>query len=191
MKERNHLMRKKFVSLMLASGALALVAPAAASAAGTTVTGTVTGSQLSLSSSATASFSDNLDNGDATPTYSPALSVQDTRGTGGGWNATVTSTQFTTGGATPNTLATNASTITGVAVANGTGSSTSPTNSITYGVAVPAGATPPTAVKIFNAAANTGMGKFTLTPTFGVFVPQNSFAGSYTSTLTLAIVAGP
>ena len=62
---------------------------------------------------------------------------------------------------------------------------------MTYPVAVPAASTPPTAVEFFNAAANTGMGKFTTTPTVGVFVPQSSFAGTYTSTLTLAIVSGP
>jgi hypothetical protein len=35
------------------------------------------------------------------------------------------------------------------------------------------------------------MGLFTLTPTIGVFVPQNTYAGTYTSTLTIAIVSGP
>ena len=35
------------------------------------------------------------------------------------------------------------------------------------------------------------MGKFTVTPTVGVFVPQSTFAGTYTSTLTIAIVSGP
>ena len=75
--------------------------------------------------------------------------------------------------------------------ANGTGTNTAATNGITYPVSVPAGSGPPTAVKLFDAAANTGMGKFTITPTVGVFVPQNSYAGTYTSTVTLAIVTGP
>lgn len=75
--------------------------------------------------------------------------------------------------------------------ANGTGTNTAATNAITYPVAVPAAAVAPAAVKFFNAAANTGMGRFTLTPTVGVFVPQSSFAGTYTSTLTIAIVSGP
>ena len=52
-----------------------------------------------------------------------------------------------------------------------------PTNAITYPVAVPAAATAPAAVKFFNAAAGSGMGKFTITPTIGVFVPQNSYHG--------------
>ena len=49
----------------------------------------------------------------------------------------------------------------------------------------------PTAVKFFNAAANTGLGSFTVTPTVGVFVPSSTFAGSYSSTLTVSIVSGP
>ncbi len=177
-------------ALALSVGAL-LATPASSLAASTTVTGNVSGSTLSVSSPAATSFGANLDSGDVTPTYTAALATQDTRGTGAGWNETITSTQFTTG--TPNnyTLANTASTLTGVAATNGTGSSTSPTNAITYPVAVPAGATAPTAAKFFNAGANTGMGKFTLTPTVGVFVPQSSFAGTYTSTVTVAIVTGP
>ena len=68
---------------------------------------------------------------------------------------------------------------------------TSPTNSIGYPVGVPAGSTPPTAVKYFNAAAATGAGQFTNTPSVDVSVPANTAVGSYTSTLTLAAVSGP
>lgn len=167
---------------------LAAAIPAGASAASALVTGTVTGSTLSLTTSAAPTFSANLDLGDSTPTYTAPLTLQDTRGTGAGWNATITSTQFT---ATGGTLATNASSITGVTSTCTTGTCTNPTNSITYPVAVPAAVAPPTAVKFFNAATNTGLGKFTTTPTVAVFVPQSSTAGSYTSTLTLAIVTGP
>lgn len=178
----------RFLISSLGALALAAAVPAAASAASAVVTGTVTGSTLSLSTSAAPSFSANLDLGDSTPTYTAALTVQDTRGTGAGWNETITSTQFTTG---TQTLATNASSMTGVTSACASGTCTNPTNSVTYPVAVPAASTPPTAVKFFNSSANTGMGKFTTTPTVGVFVPQSSYAGTYTSTLTLAVVTGP
>jgi hypothetical protein len=184
-----HLKTSSALGLLI--GALALFAPAYALAASATVTGNVTGSTLSASTSATPSFSDNLDLGDQTPTYTVPMTVQDTRGNGSGWNLTITSTQFSTGGGTPNTLATNASSLTGVTSSCASGTCTNATNAITYPVAVPAAASAPAAVKFFNAAANTGMGKFTITPTIGVFVPQNSFAGSYSSTLTLAIVSGP
>ena len=162
-----------------------------AMAANATVTGTLSGSALSLTTSATPSFSANLDSGDQTPTYTVPLTIKDTRGSGAGWNATITSTQFTTGGGSPQTLATNASTLTGVTSSCTSGTCTNPTNAITYPVSVPAASSPPTAVKFFNAAANTGMGVFTNTPTIGVFVPQSSFAGTYTSTLTLSVVSGP
>jgi hypothetical protein len=46
-------------------------------------------------------------------------------------------------------------------------------------------------VKFFIAAAETGMGKFTVTPTVGVSLPANTYAGTYTSTVTLASVSGP
>jgi hypothetical protein len=46
-------------------------------------------------------------------------------------------------------------------------------------------------VKLFNSAANTGMGRFTLTPTIAVSIPGNAYAGSYTSTVTVAAVSGP
>jgi hypothetical protein len=182
--------RRSILLGMLLTGVGGLV-PASGLAATATVTGTLTGSSLSLTTTAAPSFSDNLDLGDQTPTYTVPSNAQDTRGNGAGWNLTITSTQFTTGGATPSTLATNASSLTGVTSACASGTCTNPTNAITYPVAVPAGATAPTAVKFFDAAASSGMGKFTITPTIGVFVPQNSFAGTYTSTLTLAIVSGP
>jgi hypothetical protein len=181
-------LRPPLVALAIA---ICLAFPTSALAASATATGTLSGSTLSLSTSAAPTFSANLDSGDSTPTYTVPLTIQDTRGTGAGWNATITSTQFTTGGATPNTLATNASSLTGVTSVCASGTCSNPTNSITYPVAVPAGSTPPTAVKFFNAATNGGMGKFTNTPTIGVFVPQDSFAGTYTSTLTIAIVSGP
>jgi hypothetical protein len=56
---------------------------------------------------------------------------------------------------------------------------------------VPAAATAPTAVKLFNAAASTGLGRFTITPSINVTIPGNSYAGSYSSTLTIAAVSGP
>jgi hypothetical protein len=181
--------RPACITALTAVAMLAL--PASSLALSVTATGTVSGTTLSASTSATPSFSANLDNGDSTPTYTMALSTQDTRGTGAGWNLTITSTPFSTGAPNNYVLASNASTVTGVTESNGSGTDTAPTNSVTYPVGVPAAATPPTAVEIFNAAAGTGMGKFTVTPTVGVFVPQNSFAGTYTSTLTLSMVSGP
>jgi hypothetical protein len=163
-----------------------------AMAATSTVTATITGGSLALSTSATPSFSATLNGADQTPTYTVPTTVTDSTGTGNGWNLTITSTQFTTGGGTPKTLATNASSVTSVSNSCVGGvTCTNPTNAIGYPVSVPAGAGPPAAVKYFNAAASTGLGQFTNTPTVAVSVPANTFAGSYSSTLTLAAVSGP
>jgi hypothetical protein len=178
--------------LLLASMlAVFLLAPAPGHAANVTSTGTVTGSVLSATTSATPSFSANLDSGDSTQTYTVPLTVQDTRGSGAGWNMTITSTTFSTGGGSPQTLSTGASSLTGMTSSCASGTCTSPANAQSYPIAVPAAGTAPTAVKFFNTTANNGMGRFTITPTIGVTIPQNAFAGTYSSTVTLSVVTGP
>jgi hypothetical protein len=81
--------------------------------------------------------------------------------------------------------------MTGVTSVCAGGTCTNPTNSIGYPLGVPAGAGPPAAVKLYNAAVNTGMGSFTVTPTVQVSIPANTYAGTYTSTVTVAVVSGP
>src|SRR3954453_20162800 len=180
----------KRLMIGLAAVAASVLPAQSAFAASATVTGTVSAGTLSITTSATPSFSVTLDGTDQTASYSVPTTVTDATGSGAGWNLTITSTQFTTGGGTPKTLATNASSVTGVTNSCAT-TCASPTNSVAYPVGVPAGSTPPTAVKYFNAAAGTGQGKFTNTPGVDVAVPPSSNAGTYTSTLTLAAVSGP
>lgn len=183
---------RKLTLGLMATALLMLGAPAAASAATATATGTLAPGSLSLTTTAAPTFSATLAGIDQTATYTLPTTVTDARGNQAGWNLTVTSTQFTTGGGTPSTLATSASSITSVANTCVAGSTcTNPTNSVTYPVAVPAAATPPAAVKYFNAATGTGRGKFTNTPSVGVFLPSDTDAGTYSSTLTLASVSGP
>lgn len=170
---------------------IALAAVTVASAANVTATATVTAGTLSLSTSATPSVASTLDGTDQTPNYTLPMTVLDATGSGTGWNVTITSTTFTTGGGSPHLLSTTASNATGVSSSCATGTCTNPTNSITYPLGVPAGSTAPTAVKLFNAAANSGMGKFTITPTISVSIPANTYAGTYTSTVTVAVVSGP
>ena len=135
---------------------------------------------------------------DQTVNYTLPTTVVDATGTGNGWNLTITSTNFSTGGGSPHTLATDASTITGVTSScvtpeTGTITCTNPTNAISYPLSVPAGATAPTAAKFFNAAADSGMGKFTITPTIAITIPANTYASNsgYSSTITVAVVSGP
>lgn len=185
-----HFPRKTLAGLVV--GLAALVATTAALAGNITATATVNGAgSLGLSHGTTASIGPvTIDGSDQSVVYTLPLSITDARGNGAGWNATVTSTSFSDGAG--HTLATSASSITGVTVACVAGGScTNPTNAVTYGLSVPAGATAPTAVKMFNAAANTGMGRFTVTPSVSVAVPGNVFAGTYNSTVTVAVASGP
>lgn len=148
---------------------------------------------FSLTTTAAPTFSVTLNGTDQTPAYTMDLNV-DNSGLGStllGWNLTITSTQFSTGGATPKTLAAGASSITSVASSCAVGPCVTPTNSVTYPIPVPAGSTPPSAVKFFNAALASGTGTFTITPTVKVAIPANVYAGSYTSTLTLTLATGP
>jgi hypothetical protein len=165
--------------LILALSALIVVSPA--SAAGT----------LTETTTAAPTLTATLNGTDLVPTYTLPITVADTRNgsNANGWNLAITSTQLATAGGKK--LATTASTITSVASSCVGGGCTNPTNSVNPPIAVPAGAGPPAAVKFYNAANATGKGTFTITPTIRVSVPANSFVGVYTSTITLAIAAGP
>jgi WxL domain surface cell wall-binding len=176
-------MRQRII-IIIGITALALIATSAALAATLTATATVSTGSLSLTHAATASLSSTLDGTDQTVTYAPVLGVVDSRGTGAGWNLTVSATNFSDGSG--HTLAPG--TITGAsAVCKAGNSCTAATSSgITYPLTVNG-----TAAKLFNAALNTGLGKIDVTPTFAVSIPGNAYAGTYTSTVTLASVSGP
>jgi hypothetical protein len=181
------------LGVLLGAAALACavtVTPAVA----VTATANVLAGTLSLTSAAAPSVSVTLNGSDQNADYSLPLSVIDATGSGAGWNLTVTSTQFSTGGASPKTLPTAASKMRNRSAVCATGTCTAPTNSINFPppTTIPAGSTPPAAVKFFTSAANTGMGSFTVTvDPVRVTVPGNAYAGVYTSTLTVAVVSGP
>ena len=175
----------------VAALAVALVAAGSATASTVTATANVSSGTLSLSSSAAPSVGVTLDGTDQSPSYTAGMTVNDATGSGNGWNVTITSTTFSTGGGSPHLLSTGASTVTGVSSSCAGGTCTNPTNSVGYNLGVPAGAAAPTAVKLFNAAADTGLGNFTVTPAVQVAIPANTYAGTYTSTVTLAVVSGP
>ena len=49
----------------------------------------------------------------------------------------------------------------------------------------------PTAQKLYNAALNTGMGNQTVTGSFRLAIPGNTYAGTYSSTWTYSLVSAP
>lgn len=178
----------------LGPGAAAVAALAAATAAGAatvTVNATVTGgATLSVSSLNTPSFSLTLNGDDQTAGYQSQLQVIDARGlaTGGGWNLTVGATQFSDGAG--HTLPSGADTISSVTSACHSGSTcTVPTNSVSNaGLAIPVS---PTTSKFLNAATATGLGRIDVNLNVSVAVPANAIAATYSSTLTVAVAAGP
>ena len=183
--------KRPLIALLTALAALAATSVAVAAI---TVQGTVNaGSTLTATGVGSPSFNLTLNGVDQTTTYALPISVVDARGlaAGGGWNLTITSTQFNDGSG--HTFPTTASTMTAVATVCGASSTClAPTNGVANtNLAVPAAAVAPAAVKWENAANATGLGTNTVTATISVAVPANVFAGTYSSTVTVAIVAGP
>jgi hypothetical protein len=152
--------------------------------------GACSGGSLALTLPGSVTFGNLTLNGtNQTTTASPVLTPDDETGSGAGWNITGTSTTLTNAGG--KTLPTTATTATGSSAAAATGNCVLPTNSIGYPVTLPAGGSPPTAVKLYNAAANTGEGPTDVTFNFQLALPANAYIGTYTSTWTFAIVSGP
>jgi hypothetical protein len=183
--------------LTLVGGGLAACALAGGQVLATsaaTATATVTAGSLAfVSTPPNVSFSATLNGADQTVSNAQAIDVGDATGSGTGWNITATSTTFSTGGGAPKLLSTTATTV-GVAptvACDASVTCTLATNAITYPYALPAAGTAPTATKVYNAAANTGMGNQTVTPTWKVALPANTFAGTYTSTWTISLVSAP
>ena len=171
------------------AAALALITAVPAGA--TSATATLTAGSLAFVSAPPAvNFAATLNGADQSVTASQGLDVSDATGSGTGWNLTATSTTFNTGS---HTFATSATTVpSSPAVAcDASVTCTTATTSVTYPYLLPAAGTAPTATKLYNATANTGMGNQTVTPTWSVYVPGNAYAGTYTSTWTLSLVSGP
>jgi hypothetical protein len=172
------------IFIIIGIAAVALVAATAALAGTLTTTATVTGTAgISLNLPLNPSISDTLNGADQTVSYAPVLGVVDARGSGTGWNLTIAATTFIDGAS--HTLAPG--TVSAVAQVCHAGSTcTAATNAITPPLTIST-----TAGKFFNAALNTGLGMIDVTPTIQVVIPGNAYAGTYTSTVTLAATTGP
>jgi hypothetical protein len=187
-------MRKRALIALLAT--LATLATGSVATA-ITVQGTVSaGSTFTATAVGSPTFSLTLNGVDQTATYVLGVSVVDARGiasggASGGWNLTITSTQFNDGSG--HTFPANASTMTSMLTPCGANSTCqAPTNSIANtNLAIPAASVAPTAVKYENAASGSGLGTITVNPTITVAVPANVYAGTYSSTVTVALVTGP
>lgn len=133
------------------------------------------------------------------------FTVNDATGTGTGWHITLSATTFTSG---VNTLSN-----TGTFVFNGNASSVAasvapsatcsascvpPVNTATYPVAITTASSAPPVSTVYDVSAGSGLGPVILggaSPAnpvgWWVEVPANARAGTYTSTVTVAVVSGP
>lgn len=180
---------RRLLTTAFAAGGLVVVTGLPAVA--TTATATLTGGTLGfVAAPAATGFSVSLTGADVTSNSTQTFDVGDATGSGSGWNITATSTTFTAGSHTLPTTAVTVQSVPTVACDSGA-SCTVATNGTSYPYTLPAGATAPTATKIFSSAANTGLGNQTITLGLRLSVPANAFAGSYSSTWTYTLVSGP
>ena len=114
--------------------------------------------------------------------------AKDPTGTGAGWHVTVSATNFANAGG--KTIAVEGFDMKMNAVSKLDESSNAlPSVAPTFdGVFAPLSAAPQ---QILSAALDEGMGYYGFTPDFQLDVPASTYAGDYTSTLTVQIVAAP
>ncbi|WP_066375504.1 hypothetical protein [Herbidospora mongoliensis] len=172
----------KYVIGMAMALLIGSVAPA--QAADTIVTFTITGGALTISAPASINLGNTTAGATLQGTIGP-VTVTDLRGTLlGTWTASVSSTNFVTGGGTPNETVPKAS----VSYASGPATSSSG-----IGVFVPGQLTvllaQPLAASItaFSATALVGNNTVTWNPTLQVNVPAAAVAGVYTGTVTHSV----
>lgn len=184
-------MNRKILTLTLILGLLTATALAVYAE---TATVTITGGSLSFSTANISLSAVTLDGTDQTST-SPfgdnSWTVTDARGTGGGWNVTIDSTDFT-GGTNPIDISAAGSEfkiqLTNISVTAGSDAPTSLVSSLTT---IP---TAPAAALKFLSAADTGgvgMGSYSVQPNFELGVAAETYAASYSATLTLTGSSGP
>lgn len=181
-------MRSRVPIIPAMAAVAALAVPAAASA--TTGTASITGGSLSMVAPPAVGFTATLDGTDQTVSSPQLFGVLDATGSGAGWNITATSTTFTAGA---DTLPATATTVPAAPTPACDASATCApaVTTVTYPYTLPAGATPPTATKLYNAMSATGLGSQTATATVRLAIPASTRAGTYTSTWFYSLVSGP
>lgn len=179
--------------LIRGAGVVVALAIAVTPAFSSTGTATLTAGSLAFAAPATVAFSATLTGLDQTTTATQGISVADATGSGVGWKLQATSTVFCTSG-NAHCLANAATTLQspGPTVACGASATcTLATNAVTYPYTLPAATSAPAATTFFNAAAASGLGKQTVTATFTIAIPANTYAGTYNSTWTYSLASAP
>jgi hypothetical protein len=128
-----------------------------------------------------------------TVTARVAFDIGDATGSGAGWDVTATSTTFTSGANALPTTATTIQSAPSAACDTAAPGCTSASTNVSYPYTLAAATTAPTATKLFNAPASTGMGNQTFTAIWSLAIPADAVAAvtAYTSTWTFSLVSGP
>jgi hypothetical protein len=171
-----------------ALAAISLLAlPSAAFAADVPGTADITLGGLSMVTPASVGFTATLAGVDQDVSANQALDIVDGRGSGVGWNVTLSATVFTTT-APIRTLAATA--VSDNAVTGACDVGVTCTLADSAGVTHPLGITQ-TAQRIQTATVETGLGGQTWTHVMRLHLPGNTKAGAYTSTWTYSLVSAP
>jgi hypothetical protein len=178
------------IGALIASLVLAVPVPASAAWAATATATLTAGSLAFVTTPPNVTFAGTLTGHDLNLPATQLFDVSDATGSGVGWNITATSTTFTSGSHTLPTSATTIASAPAIACDAASTCTLAVTN-VTYPYTLPAAVTAPTATKMFNATAVTGMGDQTATASWNLFVPGNTTAGVYTSTWTFSLVSAP
>lgn len=134
-----------------------------------------------------------------------SFSVIDATGTNAGWHVSVSATTFTNGAHTladSGTFSMTGSTASHSSTSQPTvtceTSCVTPTNSLSYPIAITTAPSSPLSVSVFSAALGTGSGSFVIGGStaanpvgWWVRIPGNALAGTYTSTITFDVGTGP
>lgn len=189
---RFHVIASSTTASLLAT-ILAMVVAAPARAADATATQQISAGSLAFINSTPGNVTFPPIALDGTDRQNPAtqvFSIGDARGSGAGWSISATSTTFTSGSDTLPTDATVITSFTGLACDGGS-TCTPASNAITPPYALPAGTPAPTATKMFNAQAGSGMGNQSFTANWRLSIPASTPAGNYTSTWTFTLGTTP
>jgi len=170
----------KAMTLTLILG-LVMVVPVLADA-----TVTISGGALSVTPQSIDFGTVTLDGTDQTVTDQDVTNwvAVDPTGTGSGWHVTIAATDFSDG--THTIAVSNFSVKLDDANVSTVYGNTAPTSSITAYTALSG-----TAQTLLGAASDEGMGTYNFVPDFQLDVAAETYTGTYTSTVTVAIVSGP
>ena len=185
-------MKKRTIILLIT---LALLIVTATTVLAETATVAITGGTLSFSSDNVSLSGVTLGGSDTTSTSasgSNSWSAVDATGSGAGWNVTIDATDFTDGSSHTLDISDTSQEFKIQLLDNDitvTSGNTKPVSQVTSLTAIPE--SPAAALKFVSAATDTGMGTYAISPSFELEIPAETYAGSYSSTVTITAVSGP